>query len=238
MARRRRAAAGLLPRHAPLQPLALPWLASPPPSPPCAAPYLVHNEKLRNVLKAQGYEYDSSILEAGNTATSPKWTERMWPYTMDAGIPQDCTWAGSDESTCTATEKHAGLWEVPMWILPNEDGAPAWSMDPAGTPDALAKLLIKNFDEAYDGNRAPFPLFVHAPWFTFVSPRLAGGRGGCAAGRRPLVRHCMARERAPLSQRPHARPRPPANHWSSRRTTPLRPSSLWSTRRRRRTCGL
>lgn len=35
--------------------------------------------------------------------------------------------------------------------------------------DALFGLLKKSFDAAYDGNRAPFPLFVHAPWFTFVS---------------------------------------------------------------------
>ena len=30
-------------------------------------------------------------------------------------------------------------------------------------------MLSKNFDEAYNGNRAPFQLSTHAPWFNFVS---------------------------------------------------------------------
>lgn len=24
--------------------------------------------------------------------------------------------------------------------------------------------LVANFDEAYNGNRAPFPVFIHTPW--------------------------------------------------------------------------
>ena len=40
--------------------------------------------------------------------------------------------------------------------------------------DALFELLKKNFDSVYNGNRAPFPLFVHSPWFTWVSE---GGEG-------------------------------------------------------------
>lgn len=45
---------------------------------------------------------------------------------------------------------------------------------PAARQDALFELLKKDFDAAYAGNRAPFPLFVHAPWFTFVSGPAAG----------------------------------------------------------------
>jgi hypothetical protein len=53
-----------------------------------AAPYLVHSERLRNILQEAGYEYDSSIIEPFNTATSPSWADRTFPYSMDAGIPQ------------------------------------------------------------------------------------------------------------------------------------------------------
>lgn len=35
--------------------------------------------------------------------------------------------------------------------------------------DELFDLMVKNFDEVYSGNRAPYPIFLHAPWFTFVS---------------------------------------------------------------------
>lgn len=36
---------------------------------------------------------------------------------------------GDGSSVCTATEKYAGLWELPLWNLPDEDGNNAWSMD-------------------------------------------------------------------------------------------------------------
>lgn len=48
----------------------------------------MHNPQYREVLAAAGYEYDSTIIEPFNTASSPSWAERLWPYTMDAGIPQ------------------------------------------------------------------------------------------------------------------------------------------------------
>lgn len=40
-------------------------------------------------------------------------------------------------------------------------------MDPGpGFGGDLYTTLVTNFDEAYSGNRAPFPLFTHAQWFT------------------------------------------------------------------------
>lgn len=40
-------------------------------------------------------------------------------------------------------------------------------MDPGpGFGGDLYTTLVTNFDEAYTGNRAPFPLFTHAQWFT------------------------------------------------------------------------
>jgi len=34
--------------------------------------------------------YDSSIPEPFPTATSPDGNTRLWPYTMDHGLPQRC----------------------------------------------------------------------------------------------------------------------------------------------------
>ena len=52
------------------------------------APYLVHNPPVRKVLADNGLLYDSSILEYWPSPTSPNATQRLFPYTMDAGIPQ------------------------------------------------------------------------------------------------------------------------------------------------------
>lgn len=51
-------------------------------------------------------------------------------------------------------------------------------------------ILKANFDAAYNGNRAPLPIFIHSPWLRQGSnledlQRFAGGasgRSGCAAG--------------------------------------------------------
>jgi hypothetical protein len=37
-----------------------------------------------------GFLYDSSIPEPFPTATSPAEDDRLWPYTMDYGLPQRC----------------------------------------------------------------------------------------------------------------------------------------------------
>ncbi len=42
---------------------------------------------------------------------------------------QDCAWVGDNSGVCTATEKYPGMWELPLWNLPDEDGNNAWSMD-------------------------------------------------------------------------------------------------------------
>lgn len=91
--------------------------------------------------------------------TSLDGARRLWPYTMDNGIPQDCAWTSN---VCVPTEKYAGLWEVPVWVLqganyPNG----AYAMDPEGD---VYDLLMQNFMASYNGNRAPVPIFVHSPW--------------------------------------------------------------------------
>jgi hypothetical protein len=38
-----------------------------------------------------GFLFDSSISEQYPSATSPSAAERLYPYTMDYGVPQDCS---------------------------------------------------------------------------------------------------------------------------------------------------
>ena len=90
---------------------------------------------------------------------------------------------------------------------------------PAGLQDEMFKLLSKNFDEAYNGNRAPFQLSVHSPWFTFVSAlgvgpaahscwRLAGSKQHTGQQRQACaVPAALLSPSLSASPHPHSRPR-------------------------------
>ena len=135
------------------------------------APFLVHNEEVRKILSSNGFLYDSSMVEflGELSETSKTFSQRLWPYTMDNGIIQNCNWT-TPSGTCAKSERYPGFWEVPIWDLPNDTVSMeknAFTMDPdGGFGGDLFTLFQTNFDEAYNGNRAPFPIFVHAPWFT------------------------------------------------------------------------
>ena len=51
-------------------------------------------------------------------------------HTSLPGPPQDCGWPGNTEMSCSADERHAGLWEVPVWMLPSAEGENGFTMDP------------------------------------------------------------------------------------------------------------
>jgi hypothetical protein len=91
------------------------------------APQLVHNPPVRALLEAKGMLYDSSILEfyGPPSESSPNASARLWPYTMDSGIPQDCAYFAG--ATCTQTERYPGLWEVPLLEMqaPSESPPPS-----------------------------------------------------------------------------------------------------------------
>ncbi|EFN57642.1 hypothetical protein CHLNCDRAFT_142762 [Chlorella variabilis] len=144
------------------------------------APLLVHNPAVRANLAAEGMLYDSSIIEfyAPDSTTSPNASTRLWPYTMDQGIPQDCTYFQGNN--CTQEERYPGLWEFPLLNTQAANGTLLYSMDPGrdasaeygaaaqgGLPAAdLRQLLELNFNSSYNGNRAPFGIYVHTPWAT------------------------------------------------------------------------
>lgn len=56
------------------------------------APQLVHNPPLREMLASAQppFLYDSSIPDfwGENSEISPNSSDRLWPYSMDYGIPQ------------------------------------------------------------------------------------------------------------------------------------------------------
>jgi LysM repeat protein len=135
------------------------------------SPFLIHNPTVRGILAKNKILYDSSIDEyvSDSSLTSKTFSSRLYPYTFDNGIVQDCNWT-LPSGQCTQNERYPGMWEVPMWDLPNATVTPqinAYTMDPdRGFGGDLLTTLKTNFDQAYNGNRAPFPIYVHAPWFT------------------------------------------------------------------------
>ncbi|KAL4539404.1 hypothetical protein Ndes2437B_g02218 [Nannochloris sp. 'desiccata'] len=132
------------------------------------SPFLVHNPTYRQALLNDGFLYDSSINEHWPMPSSPTGASRLYPYTMDAGIPQDCSWISGN--ACTATEAYAGLWEVPVWTLQTDTyPTPAYAMDPCtgeNGPCDTAQLLKSFFNTSYNGNKAPVPIYIHSPWLS------------------------------------------------------------------------
>jgi len=127
-------------------------------------PFLVNNNATRKIIHDAGLLYDASMIEAfqedSEVETAPG--QRVWPFTMDQGIPINCNWNFPDGQCNQTSEKYPGLWEVPLWELQNSNGDHLFSMDPTGD---VYNILVENFNMNYQNNRAPFGLFVHAPWF-------------------------------------------------------------------------
>lgn len=44
------------------------------------------------VLKSNGFLYDSTILEEPTNSISNGMAARTWPYTLQDGVPQNCAW--------------------------------------------------------------------------------------------------------------------------------------------------
>lgn len=117
------------------------------------APYLQHNTAMFEALAELGFDYDSSIPE-GPGLNSPDGANFIWPYTLHDGVQQQM-WSGTGPSGPLPD-----LFEVPMWNL--LDGAVRHNMDPGGSGDYLLQLFKDNFTQRYEGNRAPWALWLHA----------------------------------------------------------------------------
>lgn len=134
------------------------------------APYLVSNPQTRQAIFDEKLLYDSSMIQAFSQGDpmSNQPGERVFPFTMDKGIPIDCNWNYPDGQCNATTETYPGLWETPLWELQNEAGEHLFSMDPEGD---VFNIYKENFDMNYNNNRAPFGVFLHAPWFNDKNTR-------------------------------------------------------------------
>lgn len=133
-------------------------------------PYLVSNPQTRQAMFDEKLLYDSSMIQAFSQGDpmSNQPGQRVFPFTMDHGIPINCNWNYPDGQCNETTENYPGLWEAPLWELQNAAGDHLFSMDPEGD---VFNIYKENIDMNYNNNRAPFGVFLHAPWFTDKNTR-------------------------------------------------------------------
>lgn len=119
------------------------------------APFLQPNDAAFRVLAERGFRYDSSFPEGlSGLSTSP--ANMVWPYTLDHGLAQAAPPARAPAAG------YPGLFEIPLWGQ-FTNGAVVTVMDP---PESLSTnevtaLWQANFLARYQGNRAPYGLFLH-----------------------------------------------------------------------------
>eukprot|EP00887_Chlorella_sp_A99_P005368 scaffold1.g5368.t1 len=140
-------------------------------------------EEIVSILYDNGFAYESSVNDYVPSPLSPSVSQRTWPFTYDAGIPFDCAYT-YPIGRCKPDERYPGLWEMTMLDLVVPAGVTykgynlVMDYDAADTDQAsggrggavhragrLYKFLVSNFEDNYQGNRAPFGIYLHMPWF-------------------------------------------------------------------------
>jgi len=133
------------------------------------APGLAFSDWTWQALDAMNFQYDCSAGEIiGGDPFSTNFGQKMWPYTMDAGFAGPCF-----SGTCSYKGKYPGLWNIPMNTIDEIDTTKSTYRQPIGnnpmdpplsTAADLDKYYGGNFNLTYNGNRAPFGIWLHPPW--------------------------------------------------------------------------
>ncbi|KAJ3032457.1 hypothetical protein HDV00_007532 [Rhizophlyctis rosea] len=130
-------------------------------------PFLNYTVDSLNLLAKMGFTYESS-MSAGPTG------DNTWPYTLDYGSVNDCM---NQVNVCGQKLNAAGLWEIPMATLSNNQVG-LELMDPfnlpsvanATDPATVTADYQAAFDARYNSNRAPFGVYTHPVWLGAAQP--------------------------------------------------------------------
>lgn len=122
-------------------------------------PYLDTSTETMDSLSSLGFEYDSTLVPFELPEESEFGKNNLWPFTIEqTNLDQfDCQF-------CGGLNPHPGFVEIPMLSLINDDGSRSVTMDYVTTD--VVSLLQANFEQRYNGNRAPLGLFFHASWLS------------------------------------------------------------------------
>ncbi|KAK3098385.1 hypothetical protein FSP39_018995 [Pinctada imbricata] len=113
-----------------------------------------------DVLQTLGYQYDASYTYVRR----PQTDRNVWPFTADYA------WSDLPCNIHPCLRKsHKGLWLVPVnafWNYVNMHICPFADECPRQPPthQHVYRYLLKNFENSYNGNRAPFGVNMHARW--------------------------------------------------------------------------
>ncbi|CAL8073271.1 unnamed protein product [Orchesella dallaii] len=121
------------------------------------APFLqIGGDDMYNVLKQANFQWECSRPTLNFRKPG------LWPYTNDYRSTQDCQIA-----PCPVGE-YKGFWTVPMIDMMGNDNEGCAMVDTCTpvpeTADQTYDLLLKNFNDHYTTNKAPFGIFTHAAW--------------------------------------------------------------------------
>lgn len=118
-------------------------------------------------LQTSGNDFYKALVGGGFAweCSRPTWNQRtpgLWPYTNDYLSTQDC------QIPPCPNDAFAGFWTVPMLDTIGIDEFPCAMIDECTpvpmTADETYALLEKNFNDQYNGNRAPFGIFTHSAY--------------------------------------------------------------------------
>ena len=120
------------------------------------APYLQFNNAMFQLLGERGFRYDSNLLEWPGSASTNA-ANYLWPYTLDWGVAQ------SNSTGAFSNQSVPGLFEIPLWSQVTS-GVSVVSMDPPDSWNSndVSALWKTNFLLHYQGNRAPYGIYLHA----------------------------------------------------------------------------
>ncbi|CAD7012004.1 unnamed protein product [Ceratitis capitata] len=112
--------------------------------------------------KRLGLLYDSSW------PTQRYRSPAMWPYTLDYRSTQDCQIGPCPNAAIP------GFWINPMVSWLDTAGYSCAMIDgciypPQDNVDALFEWMLENFKRHYEGNRAPFGIYLHAACSTWTA---------------------------------------------------------------------
>jgi len=120
-------------------------------------PYMMPAAYTYDALAALKFKYFSSNLDSyGDAGNVPG--KNIWPYTMDNGIVGSCL------THCKLNMSYPGMWSHPMHPVTDAAGNIIAVMDPPYTGQDLENAYMENFLRHYNGNRAPFGIYIHAKY--------------------------------------------------------------------------
>jgi len=132
------------------------------------APYLAMNEVLYEVLHENNFTWESSVPIPFPQDCTGECMEQIWPYTLDFGAGE------CDPTEKCPKESYPGLWEVPLNPVYKTGYKCDQHCDIEGLmapyPGEQAATVVEgleyNFNKNYNGNRAPFGIYLHTSWLS------------------------------------------------------------------------